>query len=92
MAQLEAAVAKLHEGMMDRDRPLWQFWLIEGLKTGQFAMYSKIHHAALDGQGGVAMAQALLDTDPKAHRMVAPDRKHPARREGHPSARERDDS
>ena len=79
MAQLETAVAKLHEGMMDRDQPLWQFWLIEGMKTGQFALYSKIHHAALDGQGGVAVAQALLDTDPKAHRKVAPDMKQEPR-------------
>ena len=60
--QLDAAVAKLHEGMMDRDKPLWQFTVIEGLQDGNVAFYSKIHHAALDGQGGVALAQAILDT------------------------------
>ena len=63
-AQLEAAVAKLHEGMMDRDRPLWQFTVIEGLQGGDVAFYSRIHHAALDGQGGVALAQAILDISP----------------------------
>ena len=62
--QLEAAVAKLHEGALDRGRPLWQFTVIEGLKGGQVAFYAKIHHAALDGQGGIAVAQALLDTGP----------------------------
>jgi diacylglycerol O-acyltransferase / wax synthase len=63
--QLEAAVAKLHEGMLDRDRPLWQFTVIEGLESGEVAFYAKIHHAGLDGQGGVALAQAVLDIEPK---------------------------
>lgn len=60
--QLDAAVAKLHEGVMDRDRPLWEFTVIEGLQDGNVAFYSRIHHAALDGQGGVALAHAILDT------------------------------
>ncbi len=64
-AQLEAAVARLHEGMLDRDRPLWQFTVIEGLDSGEVAFYAKIHHAGLDGQGGVALAQAILDVEPK---------------------------
>jgi hypothetical protein len=63
--QLESAVAKLHEGMLDRDRPLWQFTVIEGLDSGEVAFYAKIHHAGLDGQGGVALAQAVLDIEPK---------------------------
>ena len=62
-AQLETLVAKLHEGMLDRDRPLWQFTVIEGLHSGQVAFASRIHHAALDGQGGVALAQAMFDTE-----------------------------
>ena len=63
-AQLEALVAESHEGMLDRDRPLWQFTVIEGLQSGQVAFASRIHHAALDGQGGVALAQAMFDTEP----------------------------
>lgn len=63
-AQLEAAVAKLHERMLDRSRPLWQFTVIDGLKNGQVGFYAKIHHSALDGQGGIAVAQALLDSGP----------------------------
>jgi len=63
--QLDAAIGKLHQGMLDRDRPLWQFTLIEGLASGEIAFYAKIHHAALDGQGGVALAQAILDVTPK---------------------------
>jgi WS/DGAT/MGAT family acyltransferase len=61
--QLEEAVARLHAGMLDRDRPLWQFTVIEGLKSGEVGFFAKIHHAALDGQGGIAVAQAMLDTD-----------------------------
>jgi len=63
--QLETAVAKLHEGLLDRERPLWEFTVIDGLESGDVAFYAKIHHAALDGQGGVAVAQALLDAQRK---------------------------
>jgi diacylglycerol O-acyltransferase len=60
-AQLEKAVAGLHEGMLDRSRPLWRFTVIEGLANGDIGVYAKIHHAALDGEGGIAVAQAILD-------------------------------
>jgi WS/DGAT/MGAT family acyltransferase len=61
MRQLEALVATLHAEPLDRARPLWQFTVIEGLKSGQVAMYAKVHHAALDGAAGVVLAQAMLD-------------------------------
>jgi len=64
MAQLEAYAARLHSSLLDRSRPLWEFYVIEGLETGQVAFYSKVHHAALDGQAGVALANALLDVTP----------------------------
>ena len=60
-AQLNAAVARLHELPLDRERPLWQVTVIEGLASGEVGYYSKVHHAALDGQGGIAVAQAILD-------------------------------
>lgn len=62
--QLMGLVARLHARMLDRERPLWQFVVIEGLASGHVALYSRIHHAVLDGQGGVALAQALLDLEP----------------------------
>ncbi len=64
--QLMSLVATLHAGPLPRDRPLWQFVVIEGLASGELALYSKIHHALLDGQGGMALAQALLDVDATA--------------------------
>jgi diacylglycerol O-acyltransferase len=70
-AQLEAAVARLHEELLDRDRPLWQVTVIEGLKDGQVGYYSKVHHAALDGAGGIAVAQAILDTTARPRKSRA---------------------
>jgi WS/DGAT/MGAT family acyltransferase len=67
-AQLLALVARLHEPPLERDRPLWQFVVIDGLATGQLALYAKTHHALLDGQGGMALARALLDLAPRRAR------------------------
>jgi WS/DGAT/MGAT family acyltransferase len=60
-ARLEALVARLHAQVLPRARPLWQFVLVENVEPGVVALYSKVHHALLDGQGGVALARALLD-------------------------------
>lgn len=64
LRELEHAVARLHAQRLDRRRPLWQFFLIEGLDDGGYALYSKLHHAAIDGAAGVALAQVLLDATP----------------------------
>jgi WS/DGAT/MGAT family acyltransferase len=77
--QLEALVAKLHAQPLDRERPLWQFTVIEGLADGQVALYSKVHHAALDGQAGVALAQAILDLGPVPRAVPPPHEAHRAR-------------
>ena len=47
--QLENMVARLHANLLDRDRPLWEFHLIEGLRERRFAFYTKIHHCIADG-------------------------------------------
>ena len=60
LEQLEKYVARLHSSLLDRSRPLWEIYVIEGLNTGQVAVYNKMHHAAIDGQAGVAIAKALL--------------------------------
>ena len=60
MEQLEKYVARLHSSLLDRSRPLWEIYVIEGLHTGQVAIYNKMHHSAIDGQAGVAIAKALL--------------------------------
>lgn len=66
MAKLHALTGKLHAAVLDRNLPMWQFVVIENVEPGVIALYSKIHHALLDGQGGVALAQVLLDIEANA--------------------------
>jgi len=81
LAQLEAAIARLHAQPLDRARPLWRFHVIEGLAGGGLAFYTKIHHATLDGAAGVALAHALLDVT-AAPRAVEAVRRRPRDRPG----------
>ncbi|MGH8106652.1 MAG: wax ester/triacylglycerol synthase family O-acyltransferase, partial [Arenimonas sp.] len=66
MGKLHTLTGKLHAALLDRTIPMWQFVVIENVEPGVIALYSKIHHALLDGQGGIALAQALLDIEAKA--------------------------
>ena len=61
-AQLEAYVGRLHSSLLDRSRPLWECYVIDGLKTGQSAFYVKTHHAGMDGAAGAVLANAILDS------------------------------
>lgn len=70
--QLEAYVGRLHSSLLDRSRPLWEFYVFSGLGSGQVGFYTKIHHAALDGQGAIVLAQALLDVTPVPRAVEAP--------------------
>ena len=56
----------------DKDRPLWEFTLVEGLAGGRAAFIQKVHHAFTDGVGGIKMAELLLDDTraPRTHRSV----------------------
>ena len=74
--QLERYVARLHSGLLDRSRPLWETYVIEGLASGQMAIYNKMHHAAIDGQAGVAVTKALLG-DSAVPAQVKPPRPRP---------------
>ena len=61
-AELEAAVATLHEARLDRGRPLWRTVVLCGLQEGRIACYSGAHHACLDGMAGQAATTTLMDT------------------------------
>jgi len=71
LEQLRMVVQGLHSLALDRDRPLWQFYIIEGvedpafnLKKGSFALYTKGHHACLDGGAGISVMDIISDTEP----------------------------
>lgn len=72
IAQLEALAARLHSSLLDRSRPLWEFYVIEGLADGNVGFYAKVHHAAVDGQAGVALANAVYDIAPEPRVVKAP--------------------
>jgi diacylglycerol O-acyltransferase / wax synthase len=72
MAQLEALAARLHSSLLDRSRPLWEFYVIEGLADGRIGFYFKVHHAAVDGQAAVAMGQSIFDVTPEPRRVKPP--------------------
>lgn len=58
--------ADLLRGPLDRSRPLWQLWLVDGLDDGRVGIVEKLHHALVDGIGGVDIAAALFDVEPDA--------------------------
>lgn len=72
MAQMEALCARLHSSLLDRSRPLWEFYVIEGLADGRVGFYSKVHHSAVDGQAAVAMANSVFDMTPEPRRVRTP--------------------
>jgi WS/DGAT/MGAT family acyltransferase len=71
--RLADLVARIHERHLDRRRPLWEIYLIEGLADGRVAVLSKIHHAAIDGITGQEVLAALVDTEPDAPAVTVED-------------------
>ena len=62
--QLLLLVARLASQRLDRSKPLWEMWLVEGLSDDRFAVISKTHHALVDGISGVDLATVLFDLSP----------------------------
>jgi len=71
---LSSLTARIFSQQLDRSKPLWEMWLIEGLKDDRFALISKTHHALIDGIAGVDLATVLFDLSPKP-----PPLRHPGR-------------
>ncbi len=71
MDELMKLVSRLHARLLDRTRPLWEMYLIEGLEGNRFGIYTKIHHALVDGVGGMrlmdnSLARSAGDTNTRA--------------------------
>jgi diacylglycerol O-acyltransferase / wax synthase len=65
-------ISRLHGTLLDRNRPLWEMHLIEGLQNRQFAVYSKTHHAAVDGARSIHLARSMLSSDPNSRLPDSP--------------------
>jgi WS/DGAT/MGAT family acyltransferase len=76
--QLSKLVARVMSQRLDRDYPLWEYWLVEGLSEGRWALISKVHHAMVDGISGIDLYRILFDLTPEpslpaedAHEIIA---------------------
>ncbi len=69
--ELKKLVARILTRQLDRARPLWEIWVVEGLQDDRFAMVSKIHHCMVDGSSGADVAQILLSPTPE-HQVEEP--------------------
>src|SRR5919107_658312 len=70
--QLMRLCARIVSQQLDRSKPLWEMWIVEGLDDGGFALISKTHHALIDGISGVDLASVMFDLSP-----VPPQLDHP---------------
>ena len=66
--ELKNLAGRIFATQLNRDKPLWEIWLIEGLKDGQFAMLSKTHHAMVDGISGLDILSVLFADDDEQRR------------------------
>jgi len=64
--QLKRALAWVNSQQLDRSRPLWEMWIIEGLEGSRFAVHQKVHHAMIDGLAGAEELSVILDLSPEA--------------------------
>jgi diacylglycerol O-acyltransferase len=63
--QLRALAGRVFAQQLDRDKPLWEIWLAEGLEGDRFALLAKTHHALVDGISGMDIVSVLFDTSPE---------------------------
>ena len=77
--QLRNLAARIFSQQLDRTKPLWELWLVEGMAGGRFAVVGKSHHALVDGVSGVDITTVLFDLD-----ASPPGRRSRPRRRGSP--------
>ena len=70
--QLRNLAGRIFGQLLDRTKPLWEIWLVEGLESGRWAMISKVHHCMVDGVSATDLLSVLLDTSPDVQPTGAP--------------------
>jgi diacylglycerol O-acyltransferase / wax synthase len=71
--QLRRLTARIFSQALDRTKPLWEIWVVEGLSDGRFALITKTHHALVDGVSGMDLMTMLFDLDPEPTQIEAED-------------------
>jgi diacylglycerol O-acyltransferase / wax synthase len=77
--ELKRLASRVFSQALDRSRPLWELWLVEGLAGERFALLSKTHHALVDGVSGVDIATVLFDASPDPLPVAPPEQEWNAR-------------
>ncbi|KRR15601.1 acyltransferase [Bradyrhizobium lablabi] len=71
-ATLERIVGWMHAKLLNRARPLWEFYVFEGMKDNEIGLYSKMHHACIDGGAGAALTSMIYDITPVPRQVDPP--------------------
>ena len=71
-ATLERIVGWMHGKSLNRARPLWEFYVFEGMKDNEIGLYSKMHHACIDGGAGAALTNMIYDVTPVPRKVEKP--------------------
>jgi diacylglycerol O-acyltransferase len=80
-ATLERIVGWMHAKLLNRARPLWEFYVFEGMKDREIGLYSKMHHACIDGGAGAALTNMIYDITPVPREIEKPEARAKIRQE-----------
>jgi len=72
--QLAELMAGVMSQRLDRDHPLWEYWVVEGLAQGRWALISKVHHCLVDGVSGTDLYRVIFDFSPEPSPPITDDR------------------